>query len=194
MRKPFIVEFTGTPEAGKTTVINRLYDIMSQKGYKVKLYPESAELSKSKFPEVSKDSKLWMNINTLQHLIEAPYQTQYDIILFDRGAIDRLFWIYMDSIANFNFALESASIGSFLEDYPPDLLMIFKVSPEEALRRRGGEGHIVTSDFLKDYNHLLDALINSNRINKKIISTDNLSIDTVVNLSLKAILDDLNEP
>lgn len=194
MRKPFIVEFTGTPEAGKTTVINQLSDLLIKEGYKVKIYPESAELSKLKFPKNSKDGKFWININTLQHVIEAPYQTEYDIILFDRGSIDRLFWMYMDSITDFNFAFESASVGSFLEKYPPNLLMIFKVSPEEALKRRGGEGHLVTLDFLKGYNRLLNALINSVRINKEIVSTDNLSIDTVVKLSLKAILENLNEP
>lgn len=42
-QKPFIVEFTGTPEAGKTTAIFYLYEKLSNLGYKVKVYPESAE-------------------------------------------------------------------------------------------------------------------------------------------------------
>lgn len=194
MRKPFIVEFTGTPEAGKTTVINQLYDVLSNEGYKVKLYPESAELSKSLFPKGLKDAKLWTNINTLQNIIEAPFQTKYDIILFDRGSMDRLFWIYMDSIKDFNFALQNCSMGSLFQKYPPDLLMIFKVSPKEALKRRGGEGHLVTNDFLMDYNRLLDVFINSIGINKVIVSTDNQKIDNVVKKVLKSILENMNEP
>lgn len=194
MRKPFIVEFTGTPEAGKTTVINQLYAVLSNKGYKVKLYPESAELSKSLFPKGVKDAKLWININTLQNIIEAPFQTEYDIILFDRGSMDRLFWIYMDSITDFNFALKNCSMGSLFQEYPPDLLMIFKVSPEEALKRRGGEGHLVTNDFLMDYNRRLNIFINSIGINKVIVSTDNHRIYEVVNVTLNSILENMNEP
>lgn len=192
--KPFIVEFTGTPEAGKTTVINALYEKLINLGYTVKVYPESAEKSKKIFPRNSQEAKLWTNVNTLQHLIEAPFLTEYDIIIFDRGAMDRLFWIYMDSIKDFQFASKMNSLTPLLYNYSPDLLITFKVSIKESLRRRGGEGHIVTKDFLMEYNRLLDVFINSLRINKVIVSTDNLAIDEVVFTVKNFILENLEKP
>ena len=35
MRKPFMVEFSGTPEAGKTTTIKTVANMLKAKGYKV---------------------------------------------------------------------------------------------------------------------------------------------------------------
>lgn len=196
-QKPFIVELTGTPEAGKTTIINLLHKRLSDLGYKVKVYPESAEESKQVFPRdpnCTSDSKLWMNVLTLKHLIEAPYQ-DYDIILFDRGAVDRIFWIYLDLLYN-DFSLEKdISLELFFKEYLPDYLIIFKVSIEEALRRRGGEGHIVTKNFLNDYNRLLNAFINSIGINKSIVCTDNMNIEEVLNVTTNLILENIkNRP
>ena len=83
-QKPFIVEFTGTPEAGKTTTIDLVEQKLLNLGYTVKVYPESAEKSKSIFPRDSYvkskfDAKFWMHLETLKNLVEAPYQN-YDII------------------------------------------------------------------------------------------------------------------
>ncbi len=38
---PFMIEFLGTPEAGKTTTIHRLEEVMSEK-YKISIIKESA--------------------------------------------------------------------------------------------------------------------------------------------------------
>lgn len=172
-QKPFIVELTGTPEAGKTEESKQFFP---------------------RDPDCTSDSKLWMNVLTLKHLIEAPYQ-DYDIILFDRGAVDRIFWIYLDLLYN-DFSLEKdISLELFFKEYLPDYLIIFKVSIEEALRRRGGEGHIVTRNFLNDYNRLLNAFINSIRINKSIICTDNMNIEEVLNVTTNLILENIkNRP
>lgn len=40
--RPFIVEFLGTPEAGKTTSVKMLRRSLEEKGYKVGLVRESA--------------------------------------------------------------------------------------------------------------------------------------------------------
>ena len=42
--RPFIVEFLGTPEAGKTTSVKMLRRSLEEKGYKVGLVRESAEI------------------------------------------------------------------------------------------------------------------------------------------------------
>lgn len=193
-QKPFIVEFTGTPEAGKTTTINLVEQKLLNLGYTVKVYPESAEKSKNIFPksEYAKlDSKLWMNLDTLKNLIEAPYQN-YDIVLFDRGSIDRKFWIELDSSIGI---LDNRFTNLTLFDTMlPDLLIVLRVSVDESLRRRGGEGHVVTKSFLETYNSILDVFINSIGINKDIVCTDNMQIDEVVEVVTKTILENLNKP
>ena len=193
-QKPFIVEFTGTPEAGKTTTIYLVEQELLNLGYTVKVYPESAEKSKSIFPkaEYAKlDSKLWMNLDTLKNLLEAPYQN-YDIILFDRGSIDRKFWIKLDS--SIGICDNRLTNLTLFDTMLPDLLIVLRVSVNESLRRRGGEGHVVTKSFLETYNSILDVFINSIGINKDIVCTDNMQIDEVVEVVLKAILENLNKP
>ncbi len=194
-QKPFIVEFTGTPEAGKTTTIDLVEQKLLNLGYTVKVYPESAEKSKSIFPkeEYSKyDSKFWMYLDTLRNITEAPYQN-YDIILFDRGAIDKKFWINLDA-SNGIFNTRLSYLAKLFDDIPPDLLIVLRVSVNESLRRRGGEGHIVTKSFLETYNSILDVFIDSIGINKNIICTDNMQIDEVVEIVTKTILENLNKP
>ena len=43
MRKPFMVEFSGTPEAGKTTTIKTVANMLKAKGDKVGVLQESAK-------------------------------------------------------------------------------------------------------------------------------------------------------
>lgn len=192
--KPFIVEFTGTPEAGKTTVINALCKNLTTLGYNIKLYPESSENTPKFFPKNCIEANLWRNFDTFKHVVEAPYLSEYDIIIFDRGAIDRMFWVYLDSIYDFDIAVKSSSFITIIKDYKPNLLISFHVSPEESIKRRGGEGRLVTKDFLMEYNRLLDVFINSLRINKVIVSTDNLAIDEVVFTVKNFILENLEKP
>ena len=196
-QKPFIVEFTGTPEAGKTTILTLLKQSLESSGFTVKVYPESAEKSKSIFPRDSYgkskfDAKFWMHLETLKNLVEAPYQN-YDIILFDRGALDEKFWINLYA-CNGDFDDRIIYLSKLFDDVLPDLLIVLKVSVDESLRRRGGEGHVVTRQFLERYNALLNHFVNSLKINKDIICTDNMQIDEVVEVVTKTILENLNKP
>lgn len=196
-QKPFIVEFTGTPEAGKTTILTLLKQSLESSGFTVKVYPESAEKSKSIFPRDSYvkskfDAKFWMHLETLKNLVEAPYQN-YDIILFDRGSLDEKFWINLDA-CNGDFDDRIIYLSKLFDDVSPDLLIVLKVSVDESLRRRGGEGHVVTRQFLERYNALLNHFVNSLKINKDIVCTDNMQIDEVVEVVTKTILENLNKP
>ena len=192
-RKPFIVEFTGTPEAGKTTVVNILHERLKKLGYKVKVYPESAENSPKFFPKKCFEAKLWINFDTTKHILEAPFQTEYDIILFDRGAFDKLFFIYLDSIYNPEIAIKMAPFENILKEYFPDLLIAFHIPTEESIRRRGGEGRLVTKEFVTTYNRLFKTFIDSLRINKVIVSTDNKSIEEVTKITQNSILENMKK-
>lgn len=97
--KPYIIEFTGTPRTGKTTLINNLYDFFKKKGFKVMVLEEFTTSSKYKneiYPKIKNESKL--HINTMipkyvEHdLLNAKKQNP-DIIIIDRSLLDRLIWI-----------------------------------------------------------------------------------------------------
>lgn len=190
-RKPFIVEFTGTPEAGKTTVIKSLHKRLIDLGYKVKVYPESAENSPSFFKKGCIEAKLWINFDITKHVLEAPYQTDYDIVLFDRGSIDNIFWMYLDSVYNPNISSKSCVLKDILTDYYPDFLIALNVSVEETIKRRGGEGRLVTREFVTTYNRLFKCFIDSLQINKVNISTENKSIEEVVEITKNYILENM---
>lgn len=193
-RKPFIVEFTGSPEAGKTTVIGILYNQLLKMGYKVKKYPESAENCPNTFPKDCLEAKLWINFDTAKHVLEAPFLYDYDIILFDRGALDIKFWLYLDSINRSKVVSKMSPFEEVLKNYPPNLLIALYVSVDESIRRRGGEGRIVTKEFVSTYNRLFKTFINSVGVNKVIVSTDNKPIEEVVQTVKNSILENLKEP
>lgn len=192
-QKPFLVEFTGTPEAGKTTTINSIYKQLTAMGYRVRIYPESAEITPSYIPKGSNDFKLWIDADTFKHIIEARYLKDYDIVIFDRGSIDRIFWIYLDAIENFELGLEVAPFGILARDYPPDLLITLYVSDKESISRRGGEGRIVTYEFVRKYNTLLKSYLSSVEMNKVFINTGHKTIEEVTSIVLSSILENLNK-
>lgn len=190
-KKPFIVEFTGTPEAGKTTVINILFEDLKKLGYKVKLYPESAEITPKEFPKGCFEAKLWMNFDTAKNILEAQYMSDYEIVLFDRGAFDRMFWIYLDSVYNPEIAAKNSVLNNIFNEYPSDLLVAFYVSIDEAIRRRGGEGRLVTKDFIYNYNTLFQTFISTLETNKFVLNTTDKTIEEVVELVENSILENL---
>ena len=84
MRKPFMVEFTGTPEAGKTTVITNVSNQLTALGYRVFVLKESAEKLPRQIPKGTWDANLWMHYQTMSGLLKAKY-INADIVLIDRG-------------------------------------------------------------------------------------------------------------
>jgi len=143
----------------------------------------------SVFPKGSSESKLWMNFNTSKYILESYFSIEYDIIILDRGLYDLMFWIDFDSTTDIKIAEENTPFAEILKKYPPDLLITLMIPPEESIKRRGGEGRLVTKEFVSRYNHILKDFINSLKINKTIIFTNNKSIPTVVNEALVNILE-----
>lgn len=91
MRKPFMVEFTGTPEAGKTTSIGNVANNLKSMGYKVAILKESAEKLPKEIPKGSWEANLWMHYQTQAGLLRAKFM-EADIVLIDRGLIDSKFY------------------------------------------------------------------------------------------------------
>lgn len=63
-RKPFVIEFTGTPRTGKTSLINNLYDFFKKKGFSVVVLEEFTTSKKYKeeiFPTLKDKNKKIIN-------------------------------------------------------------------------------------------------------------------------------------
>ena len=154
MRKPFMVEFTGTPEAGKTTVITNVSNQLTALGYRVFVLKESAEKLPRQIPKGTWDANLWMHYQTMSGLLKAKY-INADIVLIDRGLVDsnfygkRFLWNNLCTKEKYE-----KFRNQFIDELFPDFLVALIVSPDIALKRRGGKGTLVNEEYIKKYNEL----------------------------------------
>lgn len=151
--KPFMVEFSGTPEAGKTTAIMLVAKMLENKGYKTMILEESAESLPREFTKGTFEANLWLHLITQAGILKAQY-SDTDIVLIDRGIIDSKFyaWKFIEE-GKCSAEQFSEFQKTCLSKITPDLLISVFVLPETAIQRRGGEGRLVTK---YDYFILLD--------------------------------------
>lgn len=191
MRKPFMVEFTGTPEAGKTTTINNVANKLVSIGYKVSILQESAERLPTDIPKGTWHANLWMHYQTLSGILQASY-FQTDIILIDRGLIDSSFygkkflWEGICTETQYQKFREQ-----FIEDLFPDFLIALTVSPEVAIKRRGGEGKLVNAEYLKRYNELFMRFYSALDCKKTLVDTAQLDVYEMNSLIFQKISENL---
>ena len=58
----------------------------------------------------------------------------------------------------------------------PDLLIALMVSPELSIKRRGGEGRLVNTEYVRNYNKLFLDFYDKIKMRKELIITDKLNI------------------
>src|SRR3989338_10083226 len=90
--RPFFIEITGTPSAGKTTTIKELDKFFRRMGFRVLCPQEGAEVIR----HIERTTPLY-NIRTglyaLQILIDLSHGHQYDIVIFDRCIFYSFCWM-----------------------------------------------------------------------------------------------------
>ena len=90
--RPFFVEFTGSPDSGKTTTIDELYKFFKTLKFRVLRPQEGAEV----IQHIPRSTPLY-NIRTAQYainqLIDLSHGHMYDLVLFDRCAFDAYCWM-----------------------------------------------------------------------------------------------------
>jgi len=98
-KTPYVIEFTGTPRTGKTSLINNLYDFFVKKGFSVMLLEEFTTSKKYKqeiYPVLKNLPRKNINFEipkyVLKQLKEAISKNP-DIIIVDRSLFDRIIWI-----------------------------------------------------------------------------------------------------
>ena len=193
--RPFIVEFLGVPESGKTTSIKLIKDLLENEGLKVSVVRESAEMISANIPKGSWESNLWMRLNTLAMILEASYTNTNDLILVDRGNVDASFWgkLYYNEgkCSELRYSVLK-KMGCLSERFNSDFVIVLTVDVEEAIRRRGGEGRIVTRKWLEKFKAQLEEFCDE--IKGKIIINTTRSCQTeLVDKLKKIILDEYNK-
>ena len=95
----FVIEFTGTPRTGKTTLINNLYDFFKKGGFKVEVIEEFTTSKKYKreiYPLLKDKYKKIVNTEIPKYVLkelEDNLEKDFDIIIVDRCLFDRLIWV-----------------------------------------------------------------------------------------------------
>lgn len=90
--RPFVLEFTGSPSAGKTTIIKEVERFLRRRGFRVLCPQEGAEVIR----HVERDTPLY-NLRTglyaLANLIDLTQNHLYDFVILDRGLFDVFCWM-----------------------------------------------------------------------------------------------------
>lgn len=166
IRRPLVIEFTGPPNSGKTTLIKFLRDLLESMEYHVEIKQEDAELVPSCIPKKTWARNVWITHGQLQSLIETKFSTS-DIILLDRGFYDSMFWAEFLRVQNVCSNEDSKSLLKILEemdkqfDLKPDYLYVIDVSTSVSLKRRyaasNGEPIVLSTDsFINMYKEELE--------------------------------------
>lgn len=96
---PYVIEFTGTPRTGKTSLINNLKDFFKKKGFKVEIIEEfttSEKYKKEIYPILKNQASDIINIEIPKYVLsqlEEILIKKPDIIIIDRSLFDRLIWV-----------------------------------------------------------------------------------------------------
>ena len=97
--QPYVIEFTGTPRTGKTSLINNLKDFFKKKGFTIEILEEfttSEKYKKEIYPTLKDKYKNVVNTEIPKYVLkqlEDSISKNPDIIIIDRSLFDRLIWV-----------------------------------------------------------------------------------------------------
>lgn len=193
MKRPTVIEFSGLPNSGKTTLLQNIAKLCERNNISAIIVQETAELLPKNIPKGTIEQNLWITLETLEKSLELSFMSDVDFVLLDRGFYDQLFWVNM-------YSEKDAEYGKFVKDFMekfskryevlPDYLYIIDVDVEESIKRRMATGEPVTfskQDFLREYKKRFEKFVKG--INPKLyIDTTNLSKDEVANIVFNTII------
>jgi hypothetical protein len=138
--RAFVIEFAGTPKAGKTTSVEAVRHFFNRQGFRVHILIERASVC----PIPMKGHlffNTWCASTMLAELI-ATVDTETDLIIVDRGLFDALVWLTLQRQRGELTEREATVIEQFLllDRWRSliDLAVVMNVSAEEAIKRETG--------------------------------------------------------
>lgn len=144
LKKPFIIEFSGTPRTGKTSSIYNIYDFFKKGGFNITISEEFTTsnyyktIFKSKYQNIDKVAyNLAIMDEVAKRLIKDACQNQ-DIILIDRSINDRQIWnnaLYKDGLMSYDkYSITKQKYLELSKEYI-DILVMTYCEPMIALKR-----------------------------------------------------------
>lgn len=204
-KKPLIVEFSGMPKAGKTTIVNSLALFLRRNGISTVVVAERASMSPIKNKHHA-DFNLWTGCTSLANMIRFRRSNDEMVIILDRGIFDSLVWF---NSLNMRGKLSDGDLEA-LENFflmnrwtkDVDLVICMKTNVSKALEREFKDvltnkpGSIMNEEFLKDYIVALDQAIKSyGSYFERLFSIDTSETQTLdgVELALEKVIESLRE-
>ena len=138
-----IIELSGLPKSGKTTIARTLRDYFVRHGYRVIERMEPAH--SCPFPHLHRvETAAWVASKALADVIEASVNHKDSLVIMDRGLFDSLAFLCLlvkeGIIDGQGSGISEQDINVFTEHsarwgYLVDLIIILDIEPEEAFSR-----------------------------------------------------------
>lgn len=207
--KPYVIEFTGTPRTGKTTLMNNLYDFFKKGGFTTSTLEEfttSQRYKKEIYPRLKNEYKSVINTEIPKYALEnlnMAIDKNNDIILIDRSLFDRMIW--MDRLYNKNGVTER-EYNDYIDKYTKiindkiDIVIGLYTDSLTSLRRDYTANAslekrtFLSEDNINEYNNSLmnmKKLSNKENINFYLFDTTNKSERDISFEVLDTILTDM---
>ena len=207
--KPYVIEFTGTPRTGKTTLMNNLYDFFKKGGFTTSTLEEfttSQRYKKEIYPRLKNEYKSVINTEIPKYVLEnlnMAIDKNNDIILIDRSLFDRMIW--MDRLYNKNGVTER-EYNDYIDKYTKiinnkiDIVIGLYTDSLTSLRRDYTANAslekrtFLSEDNINEYNNSLmnmKKLSNKENINFYLFDTTNKSERDISFEVLDTILTDM---
>lgn len=162
-RKPVVIEFAGTPKAGKTTTLSAVRSFLKRCGFKVEVVVERASVCPIR-DKKNANFNIWTASTTLAQILEKtqtpPRADDPDILILDRGLFDAVAWLgMMERLARIRKEeREAAERFLLLPDWRKRIsgVVVMTASPKHAMEREQGdlpvhgEGGSIMNDAVLD--------------------------------------------
>lgn len=161
-KRPIVIEFSGSPKAGKTSCINSLELFLKRNGFSVKIVQERASIC----PVTDKQSpmfNLWTACMSLAGLIGTleDKKSRVDVLILDRGIFDALCWFEW-LVSNSKMEEKQRQVTEkflLMEEIVKsiDIVFAFSVQPEISIEREytnlltNKPGSIMNRKVLSEY-------------------------------------------
>lgn len=174
-KRPIVIEFSGSPKAGKTSCINSLEIFLKRNGFSVSIVQERASVC----PVSDKQSpmfNLWTACMSLAGLIGTleNKKKQVDVLILDRGIFDALCW-FQWLVKNKKMENEQREITEkflLMEELVKsiDIVFAFCVSPNISIEREYATlltdklGSIMNEKVLGEYLEAIEYTISNKSV------------------------------
>lgn len=136
--RPFMIELTGSPSAGKTTTITELDKFLRRQGFNVLRPQEGAEVIRH-IPRTTPIYNIRTGLYALAKLLDESYGHKYDIIIFDRCIFDAyswmMYWMEKEKLAPAEGAMIQSFFTSRFFTDKIDLAYFMVCDPVQAMER-----------------------------------------------------------